>query len=62
MELGQLTGAKSKSCKAEGDEDKYGNQNTDGSFQFRSFTNLCERQEQTPVRMLINASSSKVGS
>ncbi|WP_373397242.1 molybdopterin cofactor-binding domain-containing protein [Algoriphagus halophilus] len=37
-----------KIVQAEGDEEKYGNQNTDGSFSVRMFLNPCEKQGPQP--------------
>ncbi|TDQ16575.1 isoquinoline 1-oxidoreductase beta subunit [Algoriphagus boseongensis] len=52
---------KVKIIQAEGDEDKYGNQNTDGSFSVRMFYEPMRKAGATARQMLINAAANKWG-
>ena len=51
--------SKVKIVQAEGDEDKYGNQNTDGSFSVRMFYEPMRKAGATARQMLINAAAKK---
>lgn len=51
--------SKIKIVQAEGDEDKYGNQNTDGSFSVRMFYEPMRKAGATARQMLINAAAQK---
>jgi isoquinoline 1-oxidoreductase subunit beta len=51
--------SKIKIVQAEGDEEKYGNQNTDGSFSVRMFYEPMRKAGATARHMLINAASKK---
>jgi len=53
--------SKIKIVQAEGDEEKYGNQNTDGSFSIRMFYEPMRRAGATARYMLIAAASSEWG-
>jgi isoquinoline 1-oxidoreductase beta subunit len=53
--------SKIKIVQAEGDEDKYGNQNTDGSFSVRMFYEPMRKAGATARHMLINAAAKKWG-
>ncbi|MDG1276315.1 MAG: molybdopterin-dependent oxidoreductase [Algoriphagus sp.] len=53
--------SKIKIVQAEGDEDKYGNQNTDGSFSVRMFYEPMRKAGATARHMLINAAATKWG-
>ena len=52
---------KVKIIQAEGDEDKYGNQNTDGSFSVRMFFEPMRKAGATARQMLIQAAANKWG-
>ena len=51
--------SKIKIVQAEGDEDKYGNQNTDGSFSVRMFFEPMRKAGATARQMLIQAAATK---
>jgi len=53
--------SKVKIVQAEGDEDKYGNQNTDGSFSVRMFYEPMRKAGATARHLLINAAAKKWG-
>jgi isoquinoline 1-oxidoreductase subunit beta len=53
--------SKVKIVQAEGDEDKYGNQNTDGSFSVRMFYEPMRKAGATARHMLVNAAAKKWG-
>lgn len=53
--------SKIKIVQAEGDEDKYGNQNTDGSFSVRMFFEPMRKAGATARHMLIQVAAAKWG-
>lgn len=53
--------SKVKIVQAEGDEDKYGNQNTDGSFSVRMFYEPMRKAGATARQMLMNAAADEWG-